>query len=297
MGAGGFLFITIGLPDLLFFAAMMLLAYGLAFMGLVLPLVGLVTWLRGRHGRGLVIGAVGLGCLAISAGPVLWDRWQFRRAVHALQQAEVRRTIPDLTGKTVAYVSNRSHDDPQLECKAILETSGAAAVLMIDPYRLPTEDGAPRLDLGAPLDLTALVTGRATMGAAPLGWSDSWPDSDLQYCVPEPLQGPVPRIDYFVMQGGFEGAERPFEDMLERAGSDRVPARLGWYFGPVDNPSAFQPAPERADLLSFSLWQEIHGFPAFGLGVTFAQWPPTYADDPDVLAALCREGAADCRVN
>ena len=289
--------ITFGLSDLLFFAGILLLAYGLAFAGLVLPLVGLVTWLRGRHGRGLVIGAVGLGCLAIRAGPALWDRWQFHRTVQALQRAEVRRTIPDLTGKTVAYISNRSHDDPQLECRAILETSGAAAVLMIDPYRPSIEGGAPLLDLGAPLDLTALVTGRATIGSAPLGEADYWPDSDLPYCVPEPLKGPVPRIDYFVMQGGFEGAERPFEDMLERAGSDRVPARLGWYFGPVDNPSAFQPAPERADLLSFSLWQEIHGFLAFGFGVTFAQWPPTSADDPDVLAALCREGAADCRVN
>ena len=88
--------ITFGLSDLLFFAGILLLAYGLAFAGLVLPLVGLVTWLRGRHGRGLVIGAVGLGCLAISAGPALWDRWQFHRTVQALQRAEVRRTIPDL---------------------------------------------------------------------------------------------------------------------------------------------------------------------------------------------------------
>lgn len=297
MGAGGLLFIHMGIQDLLFFGGFLLLVYGLAFAGLVLPLAGLVTWLRGRRGRGLLIGAVGLGCLAISAGPALMDRWQFRRAVHSLQQAEVRRTIPDLTGKTVAYISNRSHDDPLLECAAILKHSGAATVLMIDPYHQPAEEGAPVLDLGAPLDLAALVTGKATIGNAPLGASDFWPESDLRFCAPEPLPGPVRRIDYFVMQGGFEGAELPFGDVLQGPGLDQFAARLGWYFGPVEDPARFRPSAAHADLLSFGLWQQVYGYPATGFRDVFVQWPAAWVGDPDVQAALCREGGPDCRVN
>lgn len=298
MGAGGLLFITLHFEwyELLYFFGYLLLIYGAAVLGIVLPFLAVVIWLRGRRGRALVVGLIGLACLAVSAGPAVWDRLQFRRATQSLQQAEVTRVIPDLTGRTVAYASSRSPDDPTLECAAILRHSGAAAVLMIDPYGA-SADGRPTMDLAAPLDLTALVTARAAIAAPSPDEEASRTMRDPGSCTPAPLDQPLPRIDYFVMQGGHHDGVIPFLDVLQGPGLDRFKAQLSWYFGPVDDPTRFQPSAAKADLLRFRIWQQVNGVPYGGLGGVYVTWPSPGDTDPAVQAALCRDGAGDCRVN
>ena len=298
MGAGGLLFISFELEwyHYLFFALYLAAVYCIVLLGFVLPPAALVTWARGRRRRALVLGLIGLICLAISVGPPLWDRWQFRRASAVMDAAQVTRVLPDLTGKTVAYVAARPLDDPSLDCTAILRHSGAAAVYMIAPFATAGAPEGLRIQIDRPLDLNALISGRARLADAPPG-SENAPEllDERPYCVPEPAAKPLPRIDYFVMRGDDYDARLPFPDLL--ADQTGAGVYLDWYFGPVADPARFRMRLEDADLVRLQLVQELADYPFNGFSGALAAWPPRGADDPMVQAALCRDGAADCRVN
>lgn len=298
MGTGGLLFITIRFEwhEVLYFVGDLLLRYGITALGFVFPLLAVVIWLRGRRRRALVVGLIGLACLTVSAGPAVWDGVQFRRAVRSLQQAEVTRVVPDLSGRTVAYVGSGSPDDRKLTCPAILRHSGASAVLLIEPY-VTSADGRPSMDLTAPLDLTALVTVRAVIAAPAPDNAASLTEGGRDACAPVPLDQPPPRIDYFIMQGGYSDDVTPFLDVLQGPGLERFKAQLTWYFGPVDDPTRFQPSAANADLLQFRIGQTANGVPSGWPGERYVTWPPPGDTDPAVRAAVCRHGADGCRLN
>lgn len=289
--------ISIGWGTIALFVAVLAFFYVLAGAGIVLPLVAIGLWRTGRRAPAVKLGLAGSVALVLSAGPHLWDRIAFERSVAALERAEITRKVPDLTGRVVAYVSSRHHDDISLECEAILRHSGAAQVYMIEPLDTPRGDG-PAPDLSAPLDLAALVSAQAALSDIPPGFDD-WPDrgADMrQFCAPAAIAPPLVRIDYFVMEGGYYDATAPFRDLLAGIDRDRFRVALGWYFAPVADPRNFRISAEGADLLRFDLSADLATYPWLpGMG-DMRTWPGGSAWTDELEAILCRDAAKDCRV-
>lgn len=277
------------------FLGAMALSYAMAVLGMMLPVLALLCWRVGRHRRAGILGISGLILLAISAGPALLDEIRFRYAAGIMRQTTITRSVPDLTGKTVAYVSGRSFDDVSLDCEAILRHSGAAVVYMIEPFHKDRAGGPPP-DLTGPLDLTALVSARAALADTPPGY-DNWPvdGRDRPFCSPAPLNAPAKDIDYFVMRGGNYDGEAPFEQELAGLDHERFHPQLEWYFAPVADPAQFRIAAARADLLRMSMSAHLAGYPWLFGPSDLRDLPARPGRDPEVLAALCRDRAEDCR--
>lgn len=295
--AGGSDVISIGWGTIAIFFVVLAFFYLLAALGVILPLVAVGLWRMGQRPWAALLGLAGLLALGISAGPYLWDRMVYSRTVDALRKAEVSRTVPDLTGKVVAYVSDREHDDVLLECEAILRHSGAAQVYMIEPFDQDRSYGPPP-DLSASLDLEALVSGQAALADIPPGF-DRWPDRNADerpFCAPKPVVPPLARIDYFVMQGGYYDATAPFRDRLAGIDGDGIHLSLDWYFGPVANPRSFLISAESADLVRFGLDADGAVYPWLP-GITDSRvWPDISARFAEIRAILCRNAAKDCPV-
>ncbi|MDO5606423.1 MAG: hypothetical protein Q4G25_14805 [Paracoccus sp. (in: a-proteobacteria)] len=286
------LFITISPQAMAFILAVMAFFALLAVLSAVLPLLAVWVWLRGQRRRAALLAGLGLAAFLMTAGAPLWDRFQFARAVSAVKKAEITRAVPDLTGKVVAYMPARELDDLLLNCGVLLDFSGADVVYLLRPPAPPREW---RRNPAQPLDLTAMVAGRAEWSDTP-PYDPARPPDGTRFCVPHPLDGPMRQIDYFVIDGGFYSMTGLARDLLGATVSDDYRPVLGWYFAPVTDPENFFLTTGNADLLRFGLYGTAGRYPFGHLAADYLSWPPARRSDPQVPAALCRHDAdpGDC---
>ncbi|TKW65800.1 MAG: hypothetical protein DI616_13050 [Paracoccus denitrificans] len=296
----GFMFITfeIGIFDLIGFGLYIVAVYVLQALGTVLGFAAALAAFRGRYKRAVLLALAAVAALAAAYGPGLWGEFRARSAISALESAEITRTVPNLTGKTVAYVPERQLNDVALDCEAIVNRSGAAEVYLVEPFYPPgaNSDEEP-VDLTKPLDLMALIQGPAALYDTPPAYPD-WPagsDSDQRrYCGVGTDAKPPRRIDYIVIEGGYYDATAPFADQLAVAALEGLKPRLDWFFGPVPDPNAFLLSAEGADLLRFEMSVPVHSIPYSGFKDSQVDSDAGLKGDDVIRAALCRDETSNC---
>ncbi|MDO5642424.1 MAG: hypothetical protein Q4G26_08595 [Paracoccus sp. (in: a-proteobacteria)] len=290
---GGLLFIIIRFSPLQITVLVLVLVLVVVSVVLAvgLPLLALLALSKGQGRRAAWLGGAGLLAVGYTLGPGLYEGMQAGARFRALEGQQVTRATPDLTGRVVAFVSWASPGGDSRQCPALLKDSGADTVYLITPF--PSGRflaGDYLVDLARPFDLAALITHELRLASR----ASPYPGAEDEiYCAHVPLPETPRAIDYFIMEDAYSSALALFpETAALRMDEVFVPA-FDLFFGPVDDPSAYRPSPENADLLRFQAYSRTYGIP-FTMFRTSFRSTPGHWYDPEVTGALCRHGPEDC---
>lgn len=290
----GFLFITIQFTWweilLIFVGGFWVIAINIA--AVVLPVVALIALLRGRRKLALMLGAIAIPLVGWCFWPVARDAWQFRQAVAMAERAQVTRVVPDLTGKTVAFmVEEGASPDWIAGCTDLLRHSGAARVYLLAQGERNADD-AGGTDLSGAMNLTRRILGQAVLRRR------DWASSDEpEVCALGPTESGLRQIDYFIARNvSLYGDDAPQGMVPDRLVLD-YQARLAEFFAPVADPRNFRITSDAADLVRIPVTAWDEGFPR-PFGTIWRYWPQDPAEisayHAPVRAALCRHATANC---
>lgn len=284
--------IEIPLWQLALFGLIYLAGYVFAVLTLVLPFAALGAMRRGRPWRAAAISAVAIFGFAVTIWPGLRDLYRFEGAKAVVRASEIRGEAPDLTGKTVAYLSEQDpKTDYGADCDRLLRYSGAKVVYLLQTDALAKSTG-PKVELWEnPVDLTSIILGEAVL-------SDP-EDSPYQLCDIRPLTAAPLRIDYLVGRDIGLLAPGLQANLLAATVGPDYWAKLDFYVAPVADQHRFLLAAEGAQILLPSVYFYGAGIPAPLTDRSF-RWPAADGAEGSgtrhelVAATLCRHDPGQC---
>lgn len=199
---------------------------------------------QGRWARAALWGVL---CFILVAAFPLKLMVDVYRAEAAMEQAAIRKSLPDLSGASLLFVPSRDLDDLSFSCAELVQSSGAKVVWLAEPWR---DESQPQVEPVASIDLLSRIEGRAVIR------QESWGPS----CSFQPDTAPE-QVDYVLVENHYGDLKPAFRDHLERANAWEDRVKLAFFFAAVDDPRTFRMSADTAQLALFTTYRDGFGFP------------------------------------